>query len=62
MKRLPVFTTGEIVRSTDRAFLATVCGKTVWLPKSRVEAQPKLEGDLHSFTIPHWLAKEKRLI
>lgn len=46
----------KLIAETDRAFHIDDGGRQVWLPKSQVER----DGD--TYTMPEWLAVERKLI
>ena len=54
----------RLVQETERAVLVTNGGldDAVWLPNSQCEYEPCDTGNLHTFTMPEWLAVERNLI
>lgn len=47
----------RIVKETDKAFLLSIDGDKVWIPKSQCE----IDKDRKLITIPLWLAEEKEM-
>ena len=56
----------EIIRETEKAIAIRDHNdeeKVIWLPKSQLEVEINdAEPELHDFTMPEWLAKDKGLI
>jgi hypothetical protein len=50
-----------LITETDKAILVDDGDNRVWLPKSKVEIEPRSDGS-HTVTLPEWLAIDKGLV
>lgn len=55
-------TVGALTRETDKAvMLSAPDGAPIWLPKSQIEMQPRLDGHGLDIILPRWLYDAKNM-
>jgi len=58
------FEVDEVVKETEAAFLCSIEGEELWIPKSQLKdgSDELEEGGSGTIVIPTWLAEEKGLV